>query len=72
MRKAPTVSCPTCGRSGMQRVSRNVTTRVGAAQLVVRDVEVEECPHCGERLYDLAALRRIRAARRPPRRSHAA
>jgi YgiT-type zinc finger domain-containing protein len=72
MKKTATIRCPTCGRPGVRRVTRDVATRIGATELVVRGVEVDECPSCGERLYDLAALRRIRAARRPPRRSRAA
>jgi ATP-binding protein involved in chromosome partitioning len=45
--------------------------RVGVTVLgIVENMSWFECPHCGERLYDLTALRRIREARR--RRSHAA
>jgi YgiT-type zinc finger domain-containing protein len=72
MKKSAAIQCPTCGVHGMKRVSRSLTTRVGSTKVVVRGVEVEECPHCGERLYDLAALRRLRSARRTPRQPHAA
>jgi YgiT-type zinc finger domain-containing protein len=66
MKKAANAArCPTCGLRGMVRVSRSVLSRVGSATVVVRGVVVDLCPHCGERLYDLAALRRIRAGRRP-------
>jgi YgiT-type zinc finger domain-containing protein len=70
MKSSPAIRCPTCGRPGLRRVKRDLATKVGTRSLTVHDVEVEECPHCGERLYDLAALRRIRAARH--RRAHAA
>jgi YgiT-type zinc finger domain-containing protein len=56
----------------MRRVVREVETRVGLRRMVVPDIEVEECGRCGERLYDLAALRKIRDARGPARRRRAA
>jgi len=56
--------CPTCGRTAMHRVVRDVTTRRTGKAIVVKDVEVEECAHCGERLYDLTALRRLGDAQR--------
>jgi YgiT-type zinc finger domain-containing protein len=56
----------------MQMVVGSVETTVRGKRLLVPNIELEECPHCGERLYDLAALRKIRAARRPPRRKRAA
>jgi YgiT-type zinc finger domain-containing protein len=63
MKRQVGILCPTCGRNRMERVSREITTRVGRRAITVSDVEVDECPKCGERLYDLAALRRIRQAR---------
>ena len=71
--KRPASRCPTCGRAAMRRVIRDVTTRRAARSIVVNAVEIEECAHCGERLYDLAALRRLQdARRRRPRRRSAA
>jgi YgiT-type zinc finger domain-containing protein len=64
MKRQVGILCPTCGRGRMERVSREINTRVGRKTITVSDVEVEECPKCSERLYDLAALRRIRQARR--------
>lgn len=55
--------CPTCGRQALRRVRRSAETRVRNRVVVVRGIAVEECSCCGERLYDLAALARIRAAR---------
>ena len=57
------VLCPTCGEARMQRVSQNVQTKAGRRKVTVPDVELDLCPKCGERLYDLLALRKIRAAR---------
>jgi YgiT-type zinc finger domain-containing protein len=56
----------------MSRRARDVEIAVGHKRVVVRRVAAEECPICGERLYDLAALRRIREARQKRRRGHAA
>ena len=57
------ILCPTCGEARMKRVTQSVETKVGRRKLTVPDVQLDECPGCGERLYDLAALRQIRAAR---------
>ena len=57
------ILCPTCGEARMKRVTQDVETKVGRRKVVVRNVAVDRCPECGERLYDLAALRQIRAAR---------
>lgn len=64
--------CPKCGRLGMTRVVRSIEATAGRKRVVVPDVEVEECGFCGERLYDLSALRKIRAVRGPARRRRAA
>ena len=69
---ASRLRCPTCGKLTMKRVSRTVQTTVGRKRISVPDIEVEECANCGERLYDLIALRRIRQAREPARRGSAA
>lgn len=63
MKRQVGILCPTCGRGRMERVSREITTRMGRKTIIVSDVEVDECPKCSERLYDMAALRRIRQAR---------
>jgi YgiT-type zinc finger domain-containing protein len=56
----------------MKLVSRTIVTTVGRKKVSVPDVSVEECSHCGERLYDLAALALIRRARTAARRRSAA
>lgn len=73
MSKKPRLTrCPTCGRLAMRKVVRSVETTAGGKRMVVPNIEVEECARCGERLYDLAALRKIRDARGPARRTRAA
>jgi YgiT-type zinc finger domain-containing protein len=66
------VRCPSCGKLAMKLVSRTIRTKVGRRSISVPDVEIEECANCGERLYDLGALRIIRRARQPARRGSAA
>jgi YgiT-type zinc finger domain-containing protein len=46
----PGVCCPTCGRSIMKPVTRDIRTRRAGKAVVVKDVAIEECTHCGERL----------------------
>jgi YgiT-type zinc finger domain-containing protein len=52
----------------MRRVVRDIATRRDRRAVVVKGVVVEECRRCGERLYDLAALRALREARRSVKR----
>lgn len=66
------VRCPTCGKGTLKHVLRDVETSAGRRRLVVRNVAIEECPECGERVYDLAALQKLRAVRRQARRPRAA
>ena len=64
--------CPTCGRLAMLPAVRAISTHAGDRKVRVAGVRLEECTSCGERLYDLAALRRLAAARTGTRRGHAA
>jgi len=57
------IRCPTCGAAKMRRVRRSVETRSGKRCVVVPDIDVDECPKCGERLFDLEALDKIRESR---------
>jgi len=70
--KPPAKRCPTCGQLAMRRVVRSIETTVGGKRTEVPNIEVEECGACGERLYDLIALRKIREARGPARRTKVA
>jgi YgiT-type zinc finger domain-containing protein len=69
---ASRLRCPTCGKLGMKRVLRTIQTSLGRRRISVPGIEVEECTNCGERLYDLNALRLIKRAREPSRRGSAA
>lgn len=60
--------CPTCGS---RRISRQVVTvkaRVRSKSAVVRGLELEVCPDCGEKLFDLEASRRMEEQFLPRRR----
>jgi len=71
-KKKSKFSCPSCGRFTVYRVSRDVHTKVGKEEIVIKRVSIEECSHCGERLYDMAAMRQIRTAREEHKRTEAA
>jgi len=68
--KGSAAKCPTCGRRTLRPAVRTVLTRRGSRKITVPDVPVEECSACGERTYDLSALRKIAAARSSARRRH--
>jgi YgiT-type zinc finger domain-containing protein len=66
-------TCPTCGSKRIRRVVRTIRgARTGKA-FTVAIVSVEECPVCGEMLFDHAALQKIeehqrRRTKAPPTR----
>ena len=66
------IQCPTCGRHAVAGVIRDISVKVGAKTVKVHGVSIEECEHCGERLYGLAALDRIRQERKKAIHKHAA
>jgi YgiT-type zinc finger domain-containing protein len=53
--------CPTCGSTRIRRVRRNWRDTFQGETYVVPNLEFEECPDCGERLYDRDAMRKIEA-----------
>lgn len=55
--------CPTCGSRKIRRVRRDVTIDVGPIHFVTPAVEFDECPACGEQLFDLAAMEKIESHR---------
>ncbi len=71
-RRRSAARCPTCSRLTLRPAVRTVLTRQGSRKITVPDVPVEECRACGERTYDLSALRKIAAARSPARRGRVA
>ena len=68
------IICPTCGGERISRVRKTVTRQYNGRAYQVPDLEFEECPDCGERVYDREAMRKIEAyspayAHRRPRKS---
>jgi YgiT-type zinc finger domain-containing protein len=57
-------TCPTCGGKKIRRVTRDLTRNFLGKTYVARRVTFEECPDCGERLFDHAAMQKMQAARR--------
>lgn len=59
---SPTITrCPTCGSAKIHRVRKTVTRTHAGRTYVVPDLTFWECPACGERVYDRAAMRQIEA-----------
>ena len=54
-------TCPTCGNKRIKRVRKDVTREYKGQPYTVRGLEFEECPDCGERLYDHEAMQKIEA-----------
>ena len=54
-------TCPTCGSKRIQRVVRDVTRQYEGQPYVVPAVEFYDCPVCGEKVYDHAAMAKIEA-----------
>jgi YgiT-type zinc finger domain-containing protein len=55
--------CPTCGSSKIKQVRRNWSGRYLGHPYTVPNLRFYECPDCGERLYDHAAMQKIQAHR---------
>lgn len=53
--------CPTCGNNQIQHVVRDVTRRHKGQVYIVPAVAFYECPNCGEKVYDRAAIQKIEA-----------
>jgi len=51
--------CPTCGSRRMRRQTVTVRATVRGKTAAVPDLELEVCPDCGEKLFDLEASRRM-------------
>jgi len=51
--------CPLCHRTGIARKKVDRSYQVAGTRRVVRDVEAQHCPHCGETFLDVLALDRI-------------
>lgn len=51
--------CPNCGNKNLKKVRKAVTGTRHGKRYAVSAVEFYECPDCGERIYDPAAIRQI-------------
>jgi YgiT-type zinc finger domain-containing protein len=53
--------CPTCDSPRIERVRKSLRRTWKGQAYVVPNLEFEECPDCGERLFDHAAMQKIEA-----------
>lgn len=53
--------CPTCGSKNIKCKRQDFTETVKEQTYTVPDLEFYECPDCGEKLFDAAAMRKIEA-----------
>jgi len=59
-------TCPICGSRRIHRVKRDIPSTRGGTPFVAHDIQIEECPACGEQLFGPEALQQI-AAQQPGR-----
>ena len=55
-------ACPTCGSRGIKIIQKTVTRQFEGERYTIPDLEFQECPRCGEKIYDREAMRQIQAA----------
>lgn len=55
--------CPTCGSNKIQVIRSDYATKVQGREVVVPDLERQECSDCGEVLFDCAAMERLESLR---------
>ncbi len=53
--------CPTCGSKTIRQVRRNVVRESQGHSYTIPNLEFNECPKCGEKVYDRETMRRIEA-----------
>jgi YgiT-type zinc finger domain-containing protein len=56
--------CPTCGSSRVRTVCNDYHTVVRGEEVIVPNLEREECLDCGEVLFSPEAMRRIESYRK--------
>ena len=54
-------TCPTCASDKIQLVVKDVIRKYKGRAYTVPAVEFYECPNCGEKVYDKAAIQKIEA-----------
>jgi YgiT-type zinc finger domain-containing protein len=68
MTMIPTLTkCPTCGSRKLKLVRSDFKTRIQGRPATVPDLERQECPVCGEVLFDCIAMERLEALRQKKR-----
>ena len=63
------LACPLCGRRTLEQVVENCELSGGR---LIKRLRHTRCKSCGERFFDVAAMRAIEAARRPTSRRRSA
>ena len=58
--------CPTCGSTRIRTVVSDYRTRVQGEEVIIRRLERDECPECGEVLFGPAAMRQMESYRKAP------
>jgi YgiT-type zinc finger domain-containing protein len=61
MRTFQLTACPSCGSTTVRAVKDDWSGSYHGKRYVVKDLRYFQCPHCGERVYDPSAMRRIEA-----------
>ena len=61
--------CPTCGSRKIKVVHSDFATRMHGRSLSVPRLERQECPDCGEVIFDFDAMGKLEAARASARSS---
>lgn len=56
--------CPTCGSNRIHTVRTDYRISVRGEEVVVPNLERDECPNCGEVLFSPAAMQRIESCRK--------
>ncbi len=64
-------TCPSCGSRRLCRQEVTLTATVRNKKATVAGMELEVCPDCGEKLFDLEASRRMEERFLPKRRKRA-
>ena len=56
--------CPTCGSQRMRTVVGDFRTRIQGEEVIVPQLERDECPDCAEILFGPAAMRKMESYRK--------
>jgi YgiT-type zinc finger domain-containing protein len=54
-------TCPTCESTEIRTIRSDYPATVRGRQVVIPDLERQECPVCGEVLFDRAAMKKIQS-----------